>query len=219
MNAAIGQHAPVQDNGAFTIDLRLTLPSGTILTNVNSTSVVIFPVSMRTPIHPFHNYVGFQGDFTFANNVVTFDSLQVAAAGLTSSNWNVSANVLGTGTTRTLRVSAFSQDFTPLNGCGVLFNLRMKRNTTTAGANCPMIWQPSPDYFVFIDGNLSQFVPLQDNGSLRIITAAGGNPTPTPTATPALPNCTPYDTSTPPPVLDHFKAYVTNGAPHAHQRL
>ena len=74
------------------------------------------------------NLVGFQGDFTFDERVVTFQSQPVQDAGLTASNWNVSGNVLaGKGPIRTLRISAFSNDFKPLSGSGTLFELRMTR--------------------------------------------------------------------------------------------
>src|SRR4029079_13322668 len=42
--------------------------------------------------------VGFQGDFTFDERVVTFQNPPVQRAGITGGNWNVSGNVLpGTG--------------------------------------------------------------------------------------------------------------------------
>ena len=71
------------------------------------------------------NLVGFQGDFTFDERVVTFQSQPVSNAGLTAGNWNVSGNVLdGPGPIRTLRISAYSNDFAPLSGAGTLFNLK-----------------------------------------------------------------------------------------------
>ena len=74
----------------------------------------------------------------------------------------------GTGTAKVLRVSAFSTDFTPLNGCGVLFNLNMRRVSGAANANSPLIWAANPDNFIFIDGNLGQSSALQDNGYIGI---------------------------------------------------
>ena len=66
--------------------------------------------------------VGFQGDLTFDERVVSFQSPPVQNAGLTGGNWNVTGNVLpGAGPIRTLRVSAYSNDFTPLSGSGTLF--------------------------------------------------------------------------------------------------
>ena len=74
-------------------------------------------------IDPKNKLVGFQGDFTFDERVVTFQSEPVRKAGLTGGNWNVSGNVLdGKGPIRTLRISAFSNDFTPLSGSGTLFD-------------------------------------------------------------------------------------------------
>src|SRR5205814_120768 len=47
-----------------------------------------------TAINAGDNLVGFQGDFTFDERVVTFESEPVQSAGLTRGNWNVSGNVL-----------------------------------------------------------------------------------------------------------------------------
>jgi hypothetical protein len=81
-----------------------------------------------TAIDATSKLVGFQGDFTFDERVVTFASQPVSNAGLTGGNWNVSGNVLpGEGPIRTLRISAYSNDFTPLKGEGTLFNLNMIR--------------------------------------------------------------------------------------------
>ena len=100
------------------------------------------------------NLIGFQGDFTYDETVVTFQSPPVSGAGLTASNWNVSGNILpGGGPIRTLRISAFSNDFTPLNGSGTLFELRMNR-VGKAHQNTPLIWAAPPDNFIFIDADL-----------------------------------------------------------------
>jgi hypothetical protein len=49
--------------------------------------------------------------------VVTFQSEPVQKAGITGGSWDVSGNVLpGSGPIRTLRISAYSNDFTPLSG-------------------------------------------------------------------------------------------------------
>src|SRR6187200_412990 len=101
-------------------------------------------------------------------------------AGLTANNWNVSGNVIGTGQFRILRVSAFSNDFTPLDGSGLLYNLRMLRVSNTPGASSALNWQPAPDNFQFIDGDLNTFTPTQTNG---LITITGATPTATATAT------------------------------------
>ena len=86
-----------------------------------------------TAIDAKSNLVGFQGDITFDERVVTFQSEPVQRAGMTSGNWNVSGNVLpGAGPIRTLRISAYSNNFTPLSGSGTLFELRMTRVSTAA---------------------------------------------------------------------------------------
>lgn len=98
--------------------------------------------------------VGFQGDFTFDERVVTFQREPVRKAGITSGNWNVSANVLpGAGPIRTLRISAYSNDFTPLSGSGTLFELRMVRVSKKA-RETPLIWAAQPNQFIFIDADL-----------------------------------------------------------------
>ena len=96
-----------------------------MLSRVESKSNFIAAVT-TSAIDPKNRLVGFQGDFTFDERVITFQSEPVQKAGMTGGNWNVSGNVLpGTGPIRTLRVSAFSNDFTPLSGSGTLFELRM----------------------------------------------------------------------------------------------
>jgi len=104
--------------------------------------------------------VGFQGDFTYDSTVVSFQSTAVSSGGLTATNWNVSSNVLpGGGPMRTLRISAFSNDFTPLSGSGTLFNLNMVRVSNTPGATTNLTWAQSPDDFYFIDENLDSHAP------------------------------------------------------------
>lgn len=104
------------------------------------------------------NLVGFQGDLTFDERVVTFQSEPVRKAGLTAGNWNVSGNVLeGTGPIRTLRISAYSNDFKPLSGSGVLFELRMGRGN--GGQGTPLIWSAPPNGFIFIDADLMTQMP------------------------------------------------------------
>ena len=105
------------------------------------------------------NLVGFQGDFTFDERVVTFQSQPVSNAGLTGGNWNVSGNVLdGPGPIRTLRISAYSNDFTPLSGSGTLFNLNMTR-VSKAAQGTQLIWAAAPDHFIFIDADLNTQKP------------------------------------------------------------
>jgi len=108
-----------------------------------------------TEINAADKLVGFQGDFTFDESVVTFQSDPVQKAGITGGDWNVSGNVLaGTGPIRTLRILAYSNDFTPLSGSGTLFELRMTR-VSKAAQSTPLIWAAPPDQFIFIDANLN----------------------------------------------------------------
>ena len=101
------------------------------------------------------NLVGFQGDFTFDERVVTFQDPPVQNARLTGGNWNVSGNVLpGAGPIRTLRISAYSNDFTPLSGSGTLFELRMTRVSKPAQST-QVIWAAPPDHFIFIGADLN----------------------------------------------------------------
>ena len=103
--------------------------------------------------------VGFQGEFTFDERVVTFESEPVQKAGLTGGNWNVSGNVLaGPGPIRTLRVSAYSNDFTPLSGSGTLFELRMIR-VSKSEQSTQLIWAEPPNAFFFIDADLNTQKP------------------------------------------------------------
>jgi hypothetical protein len=108
-----------------------------------------------TAIDAKNKLVGFQGDFTFDERVVTFESEPVQKAGLTGGNWDVAGNVLdGRGPIRTLRISAYSNDFTPLSGSGTLFELRMTR-VSKGAQGTQLIWAAPPDNFIFIDANLN----------------------------------------------------------------
>ena len=112
-----------------------------------------------TTIDAKDKLVGFQGDFTFDERVVTFQSEPVQKAGLTGGNWNVSGNVLpGKGPIRTLRISAYSNDFTPLSGSGTLFELRMIR-VSKAAQSTQLIWAAPPNHFIFIDADLNTQKP------------------------------------------------------------
>jgi hypothetical protein len=132
---------------------------------------------VTTLINGGDNLVGFQGDFTFDSTVVTFQATPVGGAGLTGTNWNVSANVLpGGGPIRILRVSAFSNDFTPLSGSGTLFNLNMTRVSSSAGASTALTWDVDPNNFYFIDANLESRPPNSTPGgsiSIQGITVSG----------------------------------------------
>ncbi len=103
--------------------------------------------------------VGFQGDLTFDGRVVGFQSVPVQKAGLTGGNWNVSGSVLpGTGPIRTLRISAYSNDFAPLSGSGTLFELRMS-TVSKATQGTPLTWAAPPNHFMFIDADLKTQQP------------------------------------------------------------
>src|SRR5204863_3914574 len=110
---------------------QVSLPTATIDTSMTTFTQPV----VSSAINPSDNLVGFQGDFTFDETVVTFQSTQVSGAGLTANNWNVAGNVIpGGGPIRTLRISAFSNDFIPLSGSGTLFTLNMTRVSGTPGA-------------------------------------------------------------------------------------
>jgi hypothetical protein len=115
---------------------------------------------VTSAINPADNLVGFQGDFTFNSSIVTFQNPPVSNAGLTAGNWNVSGNILpGSGSIRTLRISAFSNNFTPISGSGTLFQLNLTKISSTTGATTPLNWKPDPDNFFFIDAGLAIRTP------------------------------------------------------------
>ena len=120
----------------------LSLPNAAV-----DTSVTDFITAVKTSeIDAKDKLVGFQGDFTFDERVVTFQSEPVQKAGLTGGNWNVSGNVLpGAGPIRTLRISAYSNDFTPLAGSGTLFELRMSR-VSKAAQSTQLLWALPPNH-------------------------------------------------------------------------
>ena len=124
------------------------------------TSMINFIAGVATStIDVKDNLIGFQGDFTFDSRVMTFESEPVQKAGLTSGNWNVTGNVLdGPGPIRTLRISAFSNDFEPLSGSGTLFELRMIK-VGNAAQITQLFWAAPPDHFIFIDGDLKTHKP------------------------------------------------------------
>jgi len=119
-----------------------------------------FIAAVRTSaIDAKNKLVGFQGDFTFDERVVTFESESVQKAGLTGGNWNISGNVLsGAGPIRTLRISAYSNDFTPLSGEGTLFELNMTR-VSEAAQSTSLTWAAPPNNFIFIDADLNTQKP------------------------------------------------------------
>ena len=80
--------------------------------------------------------------------------------GLTGGNWNVSGNILpGKGPIRTLRISAYSNDFTALSGSGTLLELRMTR-ASKAAQGTQLIWAAPSDHFVFIGTDLKTQKPI-----------------------------------------------------------
>jgi outer membrane protein assembly factor BamB len=139
-----------------TLVATLSLPTATIDTSVTTFTQPV----VTSAIKAADNLVGFQGDFTFDSTKFTFQSPPVSGAGLTGSNWNVSGNVLpGPGPIRTLRVSAFANDLTPLSGSGTLYNLNMTRVSSTPGASTALTWAVPPDHFFFIDADLHSVKP------------------------------------------------------------
>jgi hypothetical protein len=138
--------------------ITVSLPIDTFDTSVPIATVIIKGVG-TTNIDASVNYIGFQGDFTFNETVVTFSAPFVQKAGITGGNWNVSGNVLpGPGPIRTLRISAYSNDFTALSGSGTLFELRMKK-VSQAAQGTRLIWAAPPDHFIFIDADLNTQKP------------------------------------------------------------
>src|SRR5436190_2086870 len=90
----------------------VALPVDTVDAGLPASTVYIKPMNttlIDSTTTGGANLVGFQGDFSFDQTVVTFATPQVQRAGLTSDpNWNVSANILpGGGPIRTLRISSF----------------------------------------------------------------------------------------------------------------
>jgi CSLREA domain-containing protein len=151
----------------------VSLPVATVSTNVTNFTQ---PVT-TTNISAGDNLVGFQGDFDFDSSVVTFQLTPASPAGLTAVNWNVSANILGAGQFKTLRISAFSTTSTPLSGSGTLFNLNFTRVSNSVGATTQLAWQQQPNNFVFIDTGLVKQAPTNEPpGSVTVIgpTATNG---------------------------------------------
>ena len=188
----------------------VTLPTASLDNSVPIDDVIAQPV-VTTNIAPSFNYVGFQGDFTFDETVVTFDpNAPVQAAGLTggtgANSWTVAGNVLtGPGPIRTLRVLGFvNNGITALNGSGTLYQLNMIRVSSTPGASTVLDWAPFPDDFEFIDGDLNSPSPDQNNG---LITITGTGPTATPTPTPtATATATVAPTPTPSPTTPRLRS-------------
>jgi len=148
-------------------------PSGNVLSN--RPSVILPEVSAgeenaavkSTAVDARDNIVGFQGDFTFDERVVQFADEPVQGAGLTANNWNVSGHVLpGKGPMRTLRFSAYSTDFAPLQGSGTLFELKVGQ-VNSAAERSELTWAPAPDNFIFINSDLQYAAPASGPGSVN----------------------------------------------------
>jgi CSLREA domain-containing protein len=154
----------------------VSLPVANVSTNVTSFTQ---PVT-TTNIDAADNLVGFQGDFTFDSSVVTFQvPTSASPAGLTAINpgdWVIGSNIIGAGTIKTLRISAFSQSSTPLSGSGTLFNLNFTRVSNTVAASTLLEWAPAPNNFVFIDTGLNKQAPTDTPpGSVTIVGPTASN--------------------------------------------
>ena len=129
-----------------------------------------------TNIDPKENLVGFQGDLIFDPTVIAFEDEPVQKAGLTSGNWSVAGNVLaGPNSQATLRVSAYSTDFQPLDGGGTLFELRVRR-VKSGPQPVPLLWANPPGDLFFIDANLDIERPeVATPGIIRLLVRPGSN--------------------------------------------
>jgi hypothetical protein len=175
------QQQPIPDDQPLSKEVpstvqKISLPEITFDKTKNEMTA---PVT-TTQIDAKTNLVGFQGDFTFDERVVSFQNPPVQRAGLTGGNWNVSGNVLpGDGPIRTVRISAFSSDFAPLNGSGTLFELRMARPTKAGAASpsTPLKWEAAPNHFYFIGADLNTQKPFNaTNGNVAVGAAAPAQP-------------------------------------------
>ena len=92
--------------------------------------------------------------------MVTFPNLAGIKGWLDRRQLSVSGNILpGPGPIRTLRISAFSSDFTPLSGSGTL--VRSEHDQGKQHTLRARHWSgtPHPDDFIFIDANLETYGP------------------------------------------------------------
>ena len=141
----------IETNEVPAVVAELSLPNVAVEAFVTN---FVLPVTTTT-LDAAENLVGFQGDFTFDERVITFQSDPVQTADLTENNWNVSGNVLpGKGPIRILRISAYSTDLTPLSGSGTLFELKITQVSQTA-QRTQLTWAAPPDNFIFIDADLN----------------------------------------------------------------
>jgi CSLREA domain-containing protein len=169
-----GGNSAAPDRIAPSAVATVSLPIDSIGTNVTNFTLAV----TTSNISAADNLVGFQGDFTFDSSVVTFQGTPASPAGLTATNWNVTGNILGAGTIKTLRISAFSTTSTPLSGSGTLFNLNFTRVSNSINDTTQLTWAAAPNNFVFIDTSLAKQAPSSTPaGSITIVgpTAANGN--------------------------------------------
>jgi hypothetical protein len=155
-----GPSQPVAGDGTSGGEIPAAVATLSLPNVAVETSVTDFIAQVTTStVNAGDNLVGFQGDFTFDERMVTFQEPPVQNAGLTAGDWNVSGNVLpGPGPIRTLRISALSLDLTALSGSGTLFELRMTR-VGKAAQITQLIWAAPPDQFIFIDADLNPQKP------------------------------------------------------------
>jgi hypothetical protein len=156
--------APRPGGGTLDSEIENEVPStvaSVVLPQITLDSRTHFSVAVTTSAIDVQNkLVGFQGDLTFDERVISFEEEPVSGAGLTAENWSVAGNVLdGPGPIRTLRISAFSTNFVPLSGSGTLFELKMKRVNKNASST-PLSWAPGADQFIFIDADVNAQKPI-----------------------------------------------------------
>jgi hypothetical protein len=186
--AALRHSGPVVNIPEPNQRVTVSLPVITLDNQVPAETVLIQPI-LTTNLDFNRRYVGFQGDFTFDPNIVNFSPPYVESAGLTADGWSVLANVLnGPGTSKTLRVSGFSFNLTPLSGSGVLYNMRMLRVAGAPGAITSLDWRLYPNGFLFFDDQLAEINPDQLDG---LVTITGIGPTATPSPVPVPTPCAP----------------------------
>jgi len=134
---------------------KVALPN--VIVDTNTTKFVAGVIC--SPITARDNLVGFQADVNFDSTAITFANESVQKAGLTNGDWNVNGRVLdGPGPIRTLRISAFSNDFEPLAGEGTLFELLIVRTGKTDQIT-QLFWAQRPDHLIFIDADLKTHKP------------------------------------------------------------
>ena len=184
--AALGHAPPSPDVPIPNQRVTTFLPITTLDNGVPIETIFHVPV-VTTNLDLNRRYVGFQGDFTFDQSVVTFSPPFVEATDLTALGWSVLANILpGPGQSKVLRVSGFSTTLTPLIGTGTLFNLRMVRVGISPAATTALAWRLYPNGFEYIDDQLNEIIPLQPDGR---VTITGIGPTATPTPVPVPTPC------------------------------